>query len=76
LGPDWTPNPHIQQGLSTNILNVTAQGALLTLTVNGEMALQVEDDTLSQGSIGLYAGAFGEGGVVIAFDNLEVIEFP
>ncbi len=76
LGADWTPNPHINQGLNTNTLSVTAQDTSLTLSVNGETVLQVDDATLTKGTLGLYAGAFGEGGVVIAFDNLEVTQLP
>ncbi len=76
LGNDWTLFPHIQQGLSANTLSVTAQDTSLSLTVNGETVFQVDDATLSKGSIGLYAGAFGEGGVVITFDDLEVTSLP
>ena len=76
LGADWIPSPYINQGLSTNTLTVTAQDAELMLSVNNETVLQVEDATLAKGSIGLYAGAFGEGGVVIAFDELDVTELP
>lgn len=76
LGNDWTPIPYIQQGLSANTLSVNAQDTSLTLSVNGESVLQIDDATLSKGTIGLYAGAFGEGGVVITFDDLEVTSLP
>ena len=54
------------------MLEVEAVGAQLTFRVNGEQVLQVEDTTLTKGDVGFYAGAFSEGDVVIAFDNLEV----
>ncbi len=72
LGPDWTPSDAIQQGESTNVLEVTADGAQFEFSVNGQPVVQVEDAALQKGNIGLYAGAFGEGDVVIAFDNLRV----
>jgi hypothetical protein len=76
LGSDWTPNDNINQGLSANTLSVTALDTTFTLSVNGAEVLKIDDETLSSGSIGLYAGAFGEGGVVVAFDDLNVTALP
>lgn len=76
LGADWTPSPVIQQGEATNTLTVEAQGQQFTFQVNGETVAQVKDATLSQGEIGLYAGAFDEGDVSVSFDNLQVEPLP
>lgn len=76
LGPDWQPSDAVNQGNATNVLEVEAAGAQLTFRVNGEQVLQVEDAAYAKGSIGLYAGAFSEGDVVVAFDNLEVEPLP
>lgn len=76
LGSDWTPSPAIRQGETTNTLTVEAQGQQFTFQVNGETVAQVEDATLSQGEIGLYAGAFDEGDVSVSFDNLQVEPLP
>lgn len=72
LGPDWQPSDAVNQGEATNVLEVEARGSAFVFRVNGEQVLQVEDTTYTKGDVGLYAGAFSEGDVVIAFDNLEV----
>ncbi len=72
LGADWTPSDAVHPGVSTNILEVTAQGSRLTFVVNGQQLLQVEDDRFSHGDVGLHAGSFYEGGVEVQFDNLRV----
>ncbi len=76
LGSDWTPSEAVHQGEATNHLEIEARGANFTFSVNGEQVAQVEDDALRRGDVGLYAGAFGEGGVVIAFDDLTVTPLP
>lgn len=76
LGSDWTPSAAIHQGAATNALTLEAEGTTFTFFVNGTQVLQVEDATTLKGDLGLYAGAFGEGGVIIAFDNLEVEPLP
>ncbi|MFP4394724.1 MAG: family 16 glycoside hydrolase [Anaerolineales bacterium] len=76
LGSDWTASEAVHQGAATNHLEIAAQGANFTFSVNGEQVAQVEDDALRRGDVGLYAGAFGEGGVVIAFDDLTVTPLP
>ncbi|MBN2006302.1 MAG: DUF1080 domain-containing protein [Anaerolineae bacterium] len=72
LGDDWTPNDAVKQGEAVNLLEVEARGAQYTFRVNGQEVLQVEDAALLKGEIGLYAGAFTEGDVVVTFDDLEV----
>ncbi len=77
LGSDWTPSTAIQQGAATNRLEIVAEGSTLTFWVNGVQVTSVTGaDALRRGDIGLYAGAFNEPGVVIAFDNLIVEPLP
>ncbi len=76
LGSDWVAYEAVNQGAETNTLTVKAQGAELTFWVNDEQVLQVTDDALARGEIGLYAGAFNESGVSIAFDNLVIEPIP
>ncbi len=72
LGPDWTPHEAVRQGEATNSLEVRAEGAVFSFQVNGQSVAEVEDATLRAGSVGLYAGAFGEPDVVVEFDDLHV----
>jgi hypothetical protein len=74
LGSNWTPSEAIQQGRSTNVLEVLCDGKELTFVVNGQQLAQVEDGQFAHGDIGLYAGTFYEAGVEIHFDNLTVTE--
>ncbi len=76
LGPDWTFYDAVKQGRATNILEVEASGTTLIFRVNGMQVAQVEDKTYPKGDVGLYAGTFSEGDVVITFDNLEVTPLP
>ncbi|MCS7222019.1 MAG: hypothetical protein RML36_05725 [Anaerolineae bacterium] len=71
----WTPSRLIRTGEeSVNRLGLLAYGTRIILLVNGEVLDEAEDDTFISGNIGLVVGAFGESGVEIAFDNLNVWE--
>ncbi len=76
LGPDWSESDAVNQGEATNVLELEVTGATFIFRVNGTQVLQIEDATYAQGDIGLYAGTFSEGDVVITFDNLEVEPLP
>jgi hypothetical protein len=70
LGSDWTPSDAIRQGMGTNTLAVECRDGAYAFLVNGTKVLEIEDTTLTKGDLGLYAGTFGEGGLVVAFDDL------
>lgn len=72
LGSDWTAHAAVNQGAVTNTLAIEARGSQFAFSVNDEQVLQVEDGALASGEVGLYAGAFDEAGVHIAFDDLIV----
>jgi hypothetical protein len=72
LGSDWTAHAAVNQGAVTNTLAIEARGSQFAFSVNDEQVLQVEDGALASGEVGLYAGAFDEAGVHIAFDDLMV----
>lgn len=76
LGADWSPSDAVNQGLATNVLEVVAQGTELEFLVNGETVAKSGDSEVTSGPIGLYAGAFSEGDVVVAFDDLSVTSAP
>ena len=54
-----------------NRLVASCQGSTLTLYANGERIAQVEDDTLTDGDVGMAAGTVSRGGTSIWFDDFE-----
>lgn len=70
---DWFGSPAVNQGLgATNRLQVVASGPEMTFFVNDTEVGRVENDTLSQGDIGLMAETFTPEGLTVAFDNFKV----
>jgi hypothetical protein len=63
----------IRQGQDTNHIAATCVGNQLTLYVNNDVLVQVEDDVFSEGKIGLIASSFGEPGVAVLFDNFLAV---
>ena len=57
---------------AVNRLGVLAEGSAITLLINGAVVGRVEDAGLPSGAVGLAAGAFAEGGVYAAFDDLRL----
>jgi hypothetical protein len=69
----WEATDAIRQDRdATNRLSVVCRGSQLDFYVNDVLVSELNDDTLTAGSIGLAAGAFEEPNVVIGFDNLTV----
>jgi hypothetical protein len=64
----------IRQGGVVNHIQAICQGNILKLTVNGELLSVVEDDSFSQGQVGLIAGTYETAGVEIFFDNFLVLQ--
>jgi len=59
----------IRQGEAINYIRADCVGNQLTLFVNSNQLVQVEDDVFSQGLVGLTASSFEEPGTAILFDN-------
>lgn len=71
----WEPSTAIYTGLGvTNHIRVVCSGDQFSFYANGVHLVDIFDDTLSSGNIGLAAGAFEETGVVVRFDDLRVYE--
>ena len=69
----WEESDAVNQGIgATNHLRVTCSEDKCSFYVNDTYLTDMADDALSSGSIGLAAGAFGEPGVIVHFDNLKV----
>jgi hypothetical protein len=63
----------IRQDQATNLVRADCVGDQLTLYVNHEQFLQVEDADFSEGTVGLIAGSYSDPGVQILFDNFYVL---
>jgi hypothetical protein len=68
----WTASQAVHQESGVNLLHVECQGSVMRFFVNDEFLTEVTDATFPSGSVGLLAGSFAEGGVVVHFDNLLV----
>lgn len=64
----------ILQGEQENDLTAICQGNQLLLIVNDTRLVQVQDDSLGYGDVGIIAGNFSEPGVDILFDDFIVIK--
>jgi len=68
------PSEAITQGTAVNHLRLDCHGSNLSGYVNGVKVAQVQDATLTQGEVGVLAGAFSEPGPDIVFDNFVVLQ--
>ena len=68
----WTESKSVAQGSATNSLRVECLGPRFRFFVNGDLLATIEDRTFPVGDVGLLAGALGEPGAVVHFDNLQV----
>jgi len=66
----WTASQAVRQETGVNVLRVECEGSVIRFFANGQFLTEVDDITFPSGSVGLLAGTFAEGGVVIHFDNL------
>ncbi len=55
-----------------NLIRAECNGSKLALWSNGELLAEVEDSSLPEGTVGLYARSWDEKNITIAFDNFDV----
>ena len=68
-----TPSDAIRQGVGmTNVATLACVGNQLRFWVNGVLLVDVTDDTLSEGDIGLGTSSLGGEYSDVAFDNLVI----
>lgn len=72
---DWTSSNLIPTDGSPFLLNASCNGAQLSVGINGELLATATDSDLTTGYVGLIAGTYDNGGLVVSFDNFEVIEY-
>jgi hypothetical protein len=65
-------HPAVQKGDTNNHIQASCVDSKLSLSVNGEKLLEVNDDSFDSGDVGLMAGTFDEPGTDIHFDNFVV----
>ena len=58
---DWTRSAAIQSGTATNRLGVRAQGADVTLLINGQEVGRARAEELGPGGVGFGVGSLGDG---------------
>jgi hypothetical protein len=66
----------IKPGTMVNRLRVECGRDYLSLYVNKELINRVEDNTYTQGDVGLIVTTYGEPGLAVSFDNFEVYPLP
>lgn len=66
--------PSIDQGQAVNQIRADCVGSRLSLYINQEKFLEVEDADFSAGNVGLIAGSYSEPGVDVLFDNFYVLK--
>lgn len=64
----------IRLGGGVNHIEAVCQGDRLSLTVNGELLSEIQDNTYTAGQVGVVAGTYATGGVEVFFDNLKVYQ--
>ncbi len=69
---DWTASDAVVQGNETNLIEASCLGSALSLSVNGELVAEAEDDTYAEGDIAFSATTFEDTMTEIHFDNLVV----
>lgn len=69
-----TSSSHINSGIATNRLKVTATGDLIQIYVNDQHLADFSDSSLDQGKIGIYASVFTASPIStrVFFDDLRV----
>lgn len=72
---EWTKSDLIPTDSSAFVLNASCDGAQLSVGINGELLATATDTDYASGGVGLLAGTWANGGLVVSFDNFEVIEY-
>ncbi|HKY78755.1 MAG TPA: serine protease [Anaerolineales bacterium] len=72
---EWTSSDLVPIDSSPFVLNASCDGAQLMVGINGEVLAQATDTDFATGYAGLTAGTWENGGLIVSFDNFEVIEY-
>ncbi|MCL5429496.1 MAG: serine protease [Chloroflexi bacterium] len=72
---EWAASDLIPTDGSPFTVNASCDGAQLSVGINGNLLATGTDTDFSSGGVGLIAGTWNKGGLVVSFDNFEVIEY-
>ncbi|MEX2143012.1 MAG: serine protease [Anaerolineales bacterium] len=72
---EWTSSTLVPIDSSPFLISASCHGAQLAVGINGEILVSITDTDLTIGRVGLTAGTWQNGGLVVSFDNFEVIEY-
>jgi hypothetical protein len=71
----WEASDAVETGLGvTNHMRIDCSGGQFSFYNNDVHLVDIFDETIARGSIGLAAGTFDDSGIVIQFDNLRIYE--
>ena len=71
----WEASDAIETGLGvTNHIRIDCLGGKFSFYNNDVHLVDIFDETIERGNIGLAAGTFDESGIVVQFDNLRIYE--
>jgi len=71
----WQASDAIETGLGvTNHIRIDCSGGQFSFYNNDVHLVDIFDESIDRGSIGLAAGTFDESGIVVQFDNLRIYE--
>lgn len=68
---EWTYSGAIPDSASM-VITATCVGDRLALAINDLLLAEIRDDTFKSGQVGLLAGTFETGNIIVAFDNYVV----
>lgn len=71
---EWQASSDIPQDGSVVTLEALCSGSELALVVNGVVVARVSDNSFSGGDVGLVAGTWEKGDLVVGFDNFKVYQ--
>ena len=57
------------------MINASCDGAQLSVGINGNLLATGTDGDFDSGGVGLIAGTWENSGMIVSFDNFEVIEY-
>jgi hypothetical protein len=69
---EWTTSKAVKPQGQVNHLKVECVGATMMFQVNGQQVVQLTDDALRSGNIGLLLSTFDQGEAEVRFDNVRV----